>query len=290
MGRLNLRHHDDVEDFLAAAGSFLEAREAEHNLILGVCTNIRRYPDVVADNPPVFLTVTASDGRPVAASFRMPPFNQVLSEIDDADAVDLLADWLADAGHQLPGVLGPKVAARGFVERWRERTGTRSELTIAERIFRLATVVPPRAATGAWRIAEEGDRTLIRDWYQAFVDEAAPNDPPPDDVDAIIDRLVRRIGRTIYLWEDAGRPVCLVGAGGETPHGTRIGPVYTPPEFRGRGYASNLTAAVSQEQLDAGRRFCFLFTDLANPTSNRIYQAIGYEAVTDVDQYRFLAS
>jgi predicted GNAT family acetyltransferase len=66
-------------------------------------------------------------------------------------------------------------------------------------------------------------------------------------------------------------------------------PVYTPPALRGRGYASALVAAVSQAQLDAGRRFCFLFTDLANPTSNRIYQDIGYEAVCDVDEYRFEA-
>jgi predicted GNAT family acetyltransferase len=76
-------------------------------------------------------------------------------------------------------------------------------------------------------------------------------------------------------------------ADGETPHGIRIGPVYTPPQMRGRGYASNLTAAASQDQLDAGRRFRFLFTDLANPTSNKIYRQIGDEPVCDVDQYGF---
>ena len=95
------------------------------------------------------------------------------------------------------------------------------------------------------------------------------------------------MGRTVYLWEDQGAIVSVVGAGGETPNGIRIGPVYTPPEARGNGYASSLTAAASQDQLDRGRRFVFLFTDLANPTSNRIYQAIGYEPVIDVDMYRF---
>lgn len=76
-------------------------------------------------------------------------------------------------------------------------------------------------------------------------------------------------------------------AGSPTPHGARIGPVYTPPAARRRGYASALTAAIIRHYLDAGRRLCFLFTDLANPTSNRTYQAIGYEPVTDVNQYRF---
>ena len=90
-----------------------------------------------------------------------------------------------------------------------------------------------------------------------------------------------------HLWEADGRPVSLVVAGSRTPNGRRIGPVYTPPAQRGRGYAGALTAAASQDQLDRGAAFCFLFTDLANPTSNAIYRRIGYEPVTDVDQYRF---
>lgn len=80
----------------------------------------------------------------------------------------------------------------------------------------------------------------------------------------------------------------LVVTGPPTPTGTRVGPVYTPPPDRGRGFASALTAAASQDQLDAGRECCFLFTDLANPTSNTIYQAIGYEPVADVAHYRFI--
>jgi hypothetical protein len=100
------------------------------------------------------------------------------------------------------------------------------------------------------------------------------------------DRWIAGRGRTLYLWED-GEPVSLCGVGGPTPNGIRIGPVYTPPASRGRGYASALVAAVSQAALDAGRRFCFLFTDAANPTANHIYQQIGYEHVRDVLVYDF---
>jgi predicted GNAT family acetyltransferase len=89
-----------------------------------------------------------------------------------------------------------------------------------------------------------------------------------------------------YLWED-GEPVSLAGCGSPTPNGIRVGPVYTPPARRGRGYASALTAQLTSLLLSSGHRFCFLFTDLANPTSNRIYQRIGYEPVSDVDEYRF---
>ena len=93
----------------------------------------------------------------------------------------------------------------------------------------------------------------------------------------------------MYLWEDSQRPVSIAGFGSPTPHGVRIGPVYTPPDLRGRGYASSLVAKTSQRLLDAGRQFCFLFTDLANPISNHIYQEIGYEPVCDVAEYRFQA-
>lgn len=82
-------------------------------------------------------------------------------------------------------------------------------------------------------------------------------------------------------------PVAMAGVSGRTPSGARVGAVYTPPDRRRRGYASALVATLSQAQLDAGARFCFLFTDLANPTSNKIYQDIGYEPVCDVDEYRF---
>jgi uncharacterized protein len=82
------------------------------------------------------------------------------------------------------------------------------------------------------------------------------------------------------LWEN-DRPVSLAGWGGETPNGVRVGPVYTPPAHRRRGYGSAVTAAVTAERLAAGRRFCFLYTDLANPTSNRIYASLGYEPVCD---------
>ena len=122
-------------------------------------------------------------------------------------------------------------------------------------------------------------------WLGAFLEEAL--DPAdPDEVERLTDRWLEGHGRTLYLWQD-GETVSLCGVGGETPHGVRIGPVYTSLAARRRGYASSLVAEASQLQLDAGRRFCFLFTDLANPTSNHVYQTIGYEPVRDVDEYRF---
>jgi predicted GNAT family acetyltransferase len=105
-------------------------------------------------------------------------------------------------------------------------------------------------------------------------------------VDERVEGFLRDPGRGLYVWEDQ-EPVSMVGYAGPTPNGIRVSAVYTPPERRNRGYASAGVAALSQMLLDGGRRFCFLFTDLANPTSNRIYQQIGYRAVCDVDECKF---
>ena len=288
MRRMTLALHrpTDVDAFMAQAGEYLAAREAEHNLFFGIAAQIRSAPELFAIDPPTYAVVTDAGERVVAATMRTPPNNQVLSQVDDSDAVDLLADALA--GERLPGILGPRGAAERFATRWAERNGAMARLDVAERIFRLERLVPPeRPAEGRWRLAEGADSDIIASWLRAFHAEATPGQPPLADAEAVAERWTQGLYRQMYLWEDGGRVVSMVGAGGQTPNGIRIGPVYTPPDDRGRGYASSLTAATSRDQMDRGHRFCFLFTDLANPTSNKIYRAIGYEPVCDVDMYRF---
>ena len=136
------------------------------------------------------------------------------------------------------------------------------------------------------RTATNDDRELLIDWVEEFLIEAVGGSAN-ERAEDIVDSALQTGSRTFYLWEDDGRPVSMAGVTGPTPNGIRVGPVYTPPGSRRRGYGSAVTAAASQAQLDAGRTFVFLFTDLDNPTSNRIYQAIGYEPVIDVDQLTF---
>jgi predicted GNAT family acetyltransferase len=282
---LALRRYDDVRAFLDAAEPFLVAREAEHNLLLGVTGTLRDHPELYPE--PAYLAIASDGGRVVAVAIRTPPWNVVLSETDEPAAADLFVADLAATDPRLRGVTGPTTLAKGFTAGWTSATGRTATLEIAERIFRLERVRPPRAVPGSWRIAGDADRTLLAAWLDAFMIEAVPTSPRPDDLDELAERWVRRVGRTAYLWEVDGRAVSFVGAGSPTPNGVRIGPVYTPPELRRRGYASALTAAASEAELATGRRFCFLFTDLANPTSNHIYQDIGYVPVIDVDVYRF---
>ena len=154
------------------------------------------------------------------------------------------------------------------------------------RIYRLTRVIhPQRPASGAARRALPADRDVVVDWFHAFAIEALSSlETTRATAETTADHWLRTGG--LWVWDDHG-PTCMAGAGGATPHGIRVGAVYTPPDRRRRGYASSLVAALSQAQLDAGRTFCFLYTDLANPTANKIYQDIGYEPVADSEQYEF---
>jgi predicted GNAT family acetyltransferase len=277
---VELRRHVDVDGFLAAAGEFLVAREAEHNLIYGICSNLRETPEAFSGPP--YLATVIDRGRVVAAALQTPPYQLVLSEIDDPGAIPMLADDLVD--RDLPGAIGPVEHVGTFMAEREVRGAPPPRLTTSERIFRLTAVTRRPAVSGHTRIAQQADRSVVTRWLEAFRREAL-EETELADVEAMADRWLARRGRTLHLWED-GEVVSLAGTGGDTPNGIRIGPVYTPPEARNRGYASALVAAISQEQLAAGKRFCFLFTDLANPTSNHIYREIGYEPVRDVDMWR----
>ena len=281
----DVKRYGSASAFLDAAGDFLVEREAENNLIFGICATLVADPGYAADP---YLAAVSTNGRIVAAAVMTPPRNLVLSWMDDPAAPAALAADLEDRGIAIPGVTGPVEIARRFTEAWERTHDVTSGPRIAERIYRLERVVPPAGVPGTVRRANRADRGLLVGWMEAFAVEALHRADPVEAA-AMVDRSFRAGTRTWYLWDDGG-PVSVAAAGGPTPNGIRIGPVYTPPDRRGRGYASALTAAASQAELDRGRRFIFLFTDLANPTSNRIYQAIGYQPVSDVDQVTFVPS
>jgi hypothetical protein len=158
---------------------------------------------------------------------------------------------------------------------------------MAQGIYGVRTPIVPSGVPGRMRFAAKDDRELLVEWADAFAAEALPEGAPRLDTEELVDRRLAGGGAGMVLWEDAGWPVSLAGFGGMTPHGIRIGPVYTPPALRRRGYAGALVAHLSRHLLDGGRDFCFLYTDLANPTSNHVYVNVGYELVCESAEYVF---
>jgi len=269
---------DDPNEFLERAAPLLLADEARHNLILGIAGTLRDQPGRYATHE---LWLVEEDGVVRAAAVRTPPYRLVLA----GAAVQPLADRLDD----LPGVVAAAPEAEAFASAWTARTGASIRRRVGQGVYGLERVTPPAVAPpGRPRPAGEADRELLLTWLRAFSVEALDENPDDEPLHRMIDmRITDDPDCGFVLWEDAGAPVSLTGFGSPTPTGIRIGPVYTPPDLRGRGYASALVADVSQGQLDAGRRFCFLYTDLSNPTSNKIYIDIGYERVCDSLQLDF---
>ena len=273
---MHARPVNDPREFLRAAGPLLLADEARHNLILGIAATLRDHPQFYLEHR-LWLV---EDGRAVVgAALQTPPRGLVLARPRARGALDALA---AAISHEVPLVIGGLPEAEDFAAAWSAATGTRSRIHRGQGIYVLSAVVPPTGVSGMPRAAGEADRPLLVDWWRAFAVEALDEEEPDvDSIGAGIDHRLRADGWGLAVWIDAGEPVSFAGFGGATPNGIRIGPVYTPPSRRGRGYASALVAAVSAERLAAGSRFCFLYTDLANPVSNRIYERIGYGRVCD---------
>jgi predicted GNAT family acetyltransferase len=282
--------YTDLDSFTACVQPYLLEHEAEHCLPIGILATSKANAANRAE--PLYMACAEDvTGAVALVALQTPRHNLVLSRVaDGADAsvaLRVIATDARDANVALPGVTGATAVAEQFSQLWNALTGDRYRVGIQERIYQVSTVIQPRSVTGSVRRIEEEHLSLTRIWITDFIREALWPGAPDTADNVIASRLPGDANRGMLLWEDGGEPVSLIGFGNPTPHGIRIGPVYTPPELRGRGYASALVATVSQRLLDGGRDYCFLFTDLANPTSNHIYQEVGYEPVSDVSAYLF---
>jgi uncharacterized protein len=266
---------EDPARFLEQAAPLLLDDEPRHNLILGLAGTLRDDPSVYSEYE---LWLVEDRGKAIGAALRTSPYNLVLARPRDPGALDALVAAIDD---ELPGVVGAVPEVEAFGTAWAAKRGAKARRRMSQGVFALERVVPVSGVAGEMRHAGEEDRPLLFEWLRAFGVEALRDDEPDEErLAGVIDHRLSAAEAGLVLWEHDG-PVSMGGFGGRTPNGIRVGPVYTPPDLRGRGYASALVAELSATLLERGHRFCFLYTDLANPTSNRIYERIGYERVCD---------
>jgi predicted GNAT family acetyltransferase len=282
-----VQSHSSAARFLERMEPLLMAQEARYGLMLGIALAVLREPGYYGKNPPYFAIAEDNNGVAAAASMTPPYGVIVYSERENPrPGLAAIADDLNSQGWRIPTVNGPEPVCTYFAQTWSEMTGAGYEVGVRERTFELRQVIHPTYSPGELRKAKDDDLELLAQWFVEFTDEAL-RDVEKATLSDARKRMKTRIEEgMVYVWED-GEIVCLVGTSRPTERGIAIGPVYTPPHLRGRGYASSCVAQVSQRQLDAGKSFCTLFTDLANPTSNHIYQVIGYRPVCDYTVYTF---
>lgn len=267
--------------FVKRVSDYLSRHEAENNLPLSVVVDIGDAATGRYQDARLWLAVDGG-GSPHACLIWTPPFNLLTCYGDEPGARTVLLEALLDLGETPPGVTGPEPTA-GEVAGWlARRSGVESERRMRQGVYRLTAVTPRPRAEGTIRRLQEADEGRFLPWLHAFAAEVG--DQPRSAADiwrSFIDSATRRL----LVYEVRGEPTCLVGVGGSTPNGRRIGPVYTPPEQRSRGYAEALVARVCQELLAAGTRFCFLYTDLDNPTANGVYRKVGFEQILESAEY-----
>jgi len=275
----------DAASFLAAAAPVLERDTAANNLPLGIAQQLVDRPDTY---PEAYFWVAAESGRVVGAAMRTPPYPAILADPLHEAVIDAFIATFTVAQPDLPGVTANEPWASRFADAWTASTGVPWRRSIGQGVYAMTTVRPPRRAAGSARAATPDDRPLLRRWMSAFAAEALQAMPRDEgDMERGIDaRMGPGAAGGFTFWEVDGRPVSLTGWM-PIPGGARVGPVFTPSDERGRGYASNLVAEVSTRLLDDGAPACFLYTDLENPTSNAIYRRLGYEQVAVSSMIRF---
>ena len=282
---MRVRRFDDTVSFREATMDYLVADEARHNLLLGLSATFIEKPHLYEL---VDLWAVEGGGEVALAALRTPPHNLVLGRPTDEEALDVLVDRLVEEGVDLPGVFAAEPESDAFVGRWTAARDVDATLALRQGIYEATEVHDVPQAPGSHREASRSDRDLAVRWMLAFGEEALPHE---GDVERQVRTIESRLEATgssgLWLWEVEGEPVSMSGYGGPTPNGIRIGPVYTPPWLRGRGYATSLVAAQSRWLLETGRRFVFLFTDLGNATSNALYRRIGYRMVAASADVRF---
>jgi len=270
----------DAKAFREIAYPFMLEREGQNCLGIGVIDSLINYPE---QYPEFYLVVMSMENIPVAALWMTPPDPLGFTDIPNV-FFEEVADFIKSLPKMPSGIIGPADTAARFVEILTAASDIKIGSKMAQRIYELRKVEHRPKVLGRIRPAVENDQELLESWGVRFAIDCGLK---YDHVKLREYTNTAIKHKTRFLWEIDSEPVSMVGVGGNTPNGIRINWVYTPPELRGKGYASAIVAEVSQMQLDLGKKLCFLYTDLSNPTSNSIYQRIGYRPVGDSAHYSF---
>jgi uncharacterized protein len=271
----------DAELFAAKAGRLLEER-AERNVMATVLMQVRSGRFAAAGRP-LFAYAVDENDEVCAAALRTAPWSLLASGFDEAGAAALLGEWMREDS-ELPGVSGEPEVARAIASAWVDLTGGSSHLRVRMAMHALTEVTdPPRPARGRLRLANDTERDLMIVWERAFTLEAGTG--PSDEAERTV--ATRLSTSAQHVWENID-PVCALTLSPTIGETTRIGPVYTPPEHRRHGYASSAVAELSRHALRCGAKRVMLYTDLANPTSNKIYATVGFQRFSDWEEHAFV--
>ena len=279
-GTLSPRYTADPAEYLDHVGAFLRRRPVEHSVLLSTATT-RLGKGAAGEVPDLWLWVE-DDGEVVATAQHTPPHGAYLST-GPAEAMRTLSRALWRLRPGLPGVAGLDTSPQEFATEWSRLGGPPASPAMRLGLYTADAVRIPPSVTGRLRLATQDDVSLLRVWANGFFAEAGAKSVRKDEVRSRIDSGL------LVVWEVDGAVVSMAAVTVAQGGVSRIQLVYTPPENRKCGFASACVASLTTRELATPGRTCMLNTDLANPTSNGIYQAIGYRRVGEAVELRFEA-
>ncbi|RAP76089.1 GNAT family N-acetyltransferase [Paenibacillus montanisoli] len=287
---MQFKLYTDVHEFYNDTYDVLMRHEAQNLISLGNIIIGHEGKDKTDWRDPVnWLMVTISDGKGIQLTAIMtPPHNITLYATDNIinpEAINCLIEGLSD--REIPGVITEKTLAEFFAKEYTLRKGITFKTTMSQRIYELTAVNPDIQKVGIVRLLDEKDIHFFPYWAEAFYAAGSYGKTEmsiPQDADPYLYRIA---SKKLYILEDNGIPVSMAGYTREMQTAIGVAFVYTPPYERRKGYATSIVAQISQLALDKGFTKCVLYTDLANPTSNSIYQNLGYMPICDSLQLKF---
>ncbi len=271
------------KDFIADNLALLEREEAANNLIIGLAFGIKDQKFPVEE---CLLFAVAEADKPIFCALQTPNRNLTFYGAESAipSAVSWLSSFCKENDHLIPGLVAPRALTLAFAEQWQAQTGVAWSVHMLQRVFQLNQVRDFPKSPGALRKAKAKDKPTIARWLIDFHDEAIEENIRGEEMERTQKMLD---ADRLYLWEDE-KPVSMAASTRSTANGISINAVFTPKEFRKNGYASSCVANLCRTLLTQGYQFCSLFTDANNPTSNKIYQDIGFKEVAKFQSIEFL--
>lgn len=269
---------DDRARLQAIATPILRQEEAKNCLPIGIIDTLVRHPETYKT---FYFWFVKKTNDVVGLAWHTPPHPLGITSLPK-ETFQLLMAKVKDENLGITSIVGPSPEVDDFVESWNAENGCSVDSIMKQRIYEL-THVATEPGPGEMILATDEYADLVEKWSERFIIDCGLR----DDARTAREHAQKSIReQSRYLWLVEDKPVSMAGASGRTPSGIRVNWVYTPDELRGHGYASSLVSTLSQKFIDQGLKFCFLFTDLANPTSNSIYQRIGYRPVSDAAMYK----
>ena len=273
--------YSDAMAFAEQVEALLYKREDEYSLFIGILEQIKkgRYEEY-------YLGIAKTGGEIAAVCLMTPPHPlQLITFNGHAGLEKNIAEKLMDSGIWVDSIIGDRQTADAFVRAWSAKKGTVPKEVMNQGLYRADSVNRKLAKSpGAWRVASSKDMPLLEEWMLLFERETGIAASTPAEAARKIDEFLER--KEVFVWEDRGEVVSCMKKARPSKHGITVSFVYTPAKYRRRGYARTLVAEVTEELLEE-YDFVMLYTDLANPTSNKIYREIGYEQIANPVHLKF---